>query len=192
MRSPVGPTCAPERRWVRSRLAELEARLMALEWTALRTVRAAEAGAPAPAALDLLALDELCRMTRDMSLCGLGQSAPNPVLTSLRHFRHEFEDHVLAKRCRAGVCEDLALSPCENSCPLHMNIPRFLQLYKEDRLDEAFLSVILDNQDALPARGAVRVGAAVTGKADDHGALLDSSIIAPEHPALSQVRLQES
>ena len=66
---------------------------------------------------DIATLDELCRMVRDTSLCGLGQSAPNPVLTSLRHFRHEFEDHIVAKRCRAGVCEDLALSPCENSCP---------------------------------------------------------------------------
>jgi NADH-quinone oxidoreductase subunit F len=55
----------------------------------------------------------------------------------------------VAKRCRAGVCEELALSPCENSCPLHMNIPRFLQLYKEDRVEDAFLSVILDNP--LPA-----------------------------------------
>jgi NADH-quinone oxidoreductase subunit F len=98
---------------------------------------------------DIGALDELCRMVRDTSLCGLGQSAPNPVLTSLRHFRHEFEDHIVAKRCRAGVCEELALSPCENSCPLHMNIPRFLQLYKEDRVEDAFLSVILDNP--LPA-----------------------------------------
>ena len=71
------------------------------------------------------------------------------MLTTLQYFRHEYEEHILAKRCRAGVCEDLALSPCENSCPLHMNIPRFLQLYKEDRLDEAFLSVILDNP--LPA-----------------------------------------
>ncbi len=98
---------------------------------------------------DIEALDELCRMIRDTSLCGLGQSAPNPVLTTLRHFRHEFEDHVLAKRCRAGVCEDLALSPCENSCPLHMNIPRFLQLFNEGRTEDAFLSVILDNP--LPA-----------------------------------------
>ena len=98
---------------------------------------------------DIAALDELCRMVRDTSLCALGGSAPNPVLTSLRHFRHEFEDHILAHRCRAGVCEDLALSPCENSCPLHMNIPRFLQLLKEDRLEDAFLSVILDNP--LPA-----------------------------------------
>ena len=88
-------------------------------------------------------------MVRDTSLCGLGQTAPNPVLTTLRHFRHEFEDHIVAKRCRAGVCEDLALSPCENSCPLHMNIPRFLQLYKEGRLEDAFLSVIFDNP--LPA-----------------------------------------
>ena len=98
---------------------------------------------------DLETLDELCRMIRDTSLCGLGQSAPNPVLTTMRHFRHEFEDHIVAKRCRAGVCEDLALSPCENSCPLHMNIPRFLQLYREGRLEDAFLSVILDNP--LPA-----------------------------------------
>jgi len=90
-------------------------------------------------------LDELSRYIRDCSLCGLGQTAPNPVLTTLRHFRNEFEDHILAHRCTAGVCEELALSPCENSCPLHMNIPRFLQLYKEDRLEEAFLSVILDN-----------------------------------------------
>ena len=97
--------------------------------------------------LDLL--DELGRMIRDTSLCGLGQSAPNPVLTSMRHFRHEFEDHIIAKRCRAGVCDSLALSPCENSCPLHMNIPRFLQLLKEERLEDAFESVILDNP--LPA-----------------------------------------
>jgi len=98
---------------------------------------------------DLNLLDELGRMIRDTSLCGLGQTAPNPVLTTMRHFRHEFEDHIRARRCRAGVCEDLALSPCENSCPLHMNIPRFLQLYKEDRLEDAFVSVVLDNP--LPA-----------------------------------------
>jgi len=98
---------------------------------------------------DLDRLDEMGRMIRDTSLCGLGQTAPNPLLTTMRHFRHEFEDHIRAKRCRAGVCEDLALSPCENSCPLHMNIPRFLQLYQEGRLEEAFEAVVIDNP--LPA-----------------------------------------
>src|SRR5579872_1236837 len=94
-------------------------------------------------------LDELSRYIRDCSLCGLGQTAPNPVLTTLRHFRNEFEDHILANRCTAGVCEELALSPCENSCPLHMNIPRYLQLINENRLEDAFVSVLLDNP--LPA-----------------------------------------
>jgi NADH-quinone oxidoreductase subunit F len=94
-------------------------------------------------------MDELSRYIRDCSLCGLGQSAPNPVLTTMRHFRREFEDHIVAHRCQAGVCTELALSPCENSCPLHMNIPRFLELYKEGRLEEAFDSVIFDNP--LPA-----------------------------------------
>ncbi len=94
---------------------------------------------------DLAELDELGRMIRDTSLCGLGQSAPNSILTALRHFRHEFEDHIREKRCHAGVCQDLAVAPCENSCPLHMNIPRFLRLYQEDRLADAFESVIMDN-----------------------------------------------
>jgi NADH-quinone oxidoreductase subunit F len=94
-------------------------------------------------------LDELGRMIRECSLCGLGQTAPNPVLTTIRHFRDEYEDHIVAHRCRAGVCQELALSPCENSCPLRMNIPRFLELYQEGRLEDAFESVVLDNP--LPA-----------------------------------------
>jgi NADH-quinone oxidoreductase subunit F len=115
--------------------------------TSLRILNAFTQGKAAEE--DLERLDEMGRMIRDTSLCGLGQTAPNPLLTTMRHFRHEFEDHIRAKRCRAGVCEDLALSPCENSCPLHMNIPRFLQLYKENRLEEAFEAVVLDNP--LPA-----------------------------------------
>ena len=63
-------------------------------------------------------LDELGRMVRECSLCGLGQSAPNPVLTTLRHFREEYEDHIVAHRCSAGVCQELTLSPCENSLPV--------------------------------------------------------------------------
>jgi len=47
------------------------------------------------------------------------------------------------------ICQDMGLPPCENGCPLHMNVPRFLELYKERRIDEAFESVILDNP--LPA-----------------------------------------
>ena len=114
---------------------------------ALRILNAITEGRGAPRHMGLL--DELGRMIRECSLCGLGQSAPNPVLTTIRHFRDEYEDHIVAHRCRAGVCQELALSPCENSCPLRMNIPQFLELYQEGRLEDAFESVILDNP--LPA-----------------------------------------
>ncbi|HTW49572.1 MAG TPA: FAD-dependent oxidoreductase [Acidobacteriaceae bacterium] len=114
---------------------------------ALRILNAISEGSGTPQHLETL--EELSRMIRECSLCGLGQTAPNPVLTTIRHFREEYEDHIVAHHCAAGICQELALSPCENSCPLRMNIPRFLELYREGRLDDAFESVILDNP--LPA-----------------------------------------
>jgi bidirectional [NiFe] hydrogenase diaphorase subunit len=53
---------------------------------------------------DLELLEELCDMVGSTSLCGLGQSAPNPVLSTLRYFREEYLEHIEQKRCRAGVC----------------------------------------------------------------------------------------
>jgi NADH:ubiquinone oxidoreductase subunit F (NADH-binding)/ferredoxin len=56
---------------------------------------------------DLVLLERLARTVKSASLCGLGSTAPNPVLTSLRYFRPEFEAHVNEKRCPAGVCRAL-------------------------------------------------------------------------------------
>jgi len=53
---------------------------------------------------DLDKLEKLAQMVKEMSLCGLGQTAPNPVLTTLRYFRHEYEAHILEKRCPAKAC----------------------------------------------------------------------------------------
>ncbi len=60
---------------------------------------------------DLALLESLCEMVRSTSLCGLGQSAPNPVLSTLRYFRDEYLAHILDHRCPAGVCT--ALRPAE-------------------------------------------------------------------------------
>ena len=60
-------------------------------------------GTAAPQDLELL--EELCDMVSSTSLCGLGQSAPNPVLSTLRYFRDEYTEHIVHKLCRAGVCE---------------------------------------------------------------------------------------
>jgi NADH:ubiquinone oxidoreductase subunit F (NADH-binding) len=53
---------------------------------------------------DLELLVDLCSTVKETSLCGLGMSAPNPVLSTLRYFRHEYIEHIVNKRCPAGVC----------------------------------------------------------------------------------------
>jgi NADH-quinone oxidoreductase subunit F len=56
---------------------------------------------------DLSNLDRLAKTIQRASLCQLGQTAPNPVLTAIRHFRGEFEAHIHDKKCAAGVCRNL-------------------------------------------------------------------------------------
>jgi NADH:ubiquinone oxidoreductase subunit F (NADH-binding) len=53
---------------------------------------------------DLELLEDLCSTVKDASLCGLGQTAPNPVLSTLKYFRNEYIEHIVNKRCPAGVC----------------------------------------------------------------------------------------
>ncbi len=60
---------------------------------------------------DLDRLQALAESVKAGALCGLGQSAPNPVLTTLRYFRNEYEEHIKDHYCRAGVCEDLVEAP---------------------------------------------------------------------------------
>ena len=73
-------------------------------------------------------MEELCNEVRDGALCGLGQTAPNPILSTLRYFRDEYEAHILEKRCPAHVCKKLltyvinpdkckCCSLCARNCP---------------------------------------------------------------------------
>ncbi len=66
---------------------------------------------------DLDKLEELCMYIKANSLCGLGQTAPNPVLATLKYFREEYEAHIIDKKCPAGVCKDLvSYSIVEDKC----------------------------------------------------------------------------
>jgi NADH-quinone oxidoreductase subunit F len=94
---------------------------------------------------DITTLELLSQTIKDTALCGLGQTAPNPIQTTLRFFRNEYEQHIHEKRCHSGVCEHLFMALCENSCPMHMNIPGYLQLLKEDKIEEAFELTLRDN-----------------------------------------------
>jgi NADH-quinone oxidoreductase subunit F len=64
--------------------------------------------------LDLL--EELGSIIKDASLCGLGQTSPNPVLSTLRYFRQEYLEHIEKKRCPAGVCKDLVTYTINENC----------------------------------------------------------------------------
>jgi len=78
---------------------------------------------------DIDRLEELSLMIKEGSLCGLGQTAPNPVLSTLKYFRDEYVAHVVDKKCPAGVCKDLlsysiiadkckGCSACARKCPV--------------------------------------------------------------------------
>ncbi len=79
---------------------------------------------------DLDKMEELCHYIKENALCGLGQTAPNPVLSTLRYFRDEYEAHVVQKTCPAGVCKKLVsysiladkcrgCTLCARQCPVN-------------------------------------------------------------------------
>ncbi len=94
---------------------------------------------------DLERLEELAPQIVQTSLCGLGQTAPNPVLSTLRYFRHEYLEHIQDRHCRAGVCSDMMWAPCTNACPASVNVPAYMACVAEGRYQEAMRIHLLSN-----------------------------------------------
>jgi NADH-quinone oxidoreductase subunit F len=90
---------------------------------------------------DIDTLLELAKTVKAGSLCGLGQSAPNAVLTTLRYFRNEYEEHILKHYCRAAVCRGLVKAPCIHTCPAEIEVPRYIRFIQKGQPEEA-LAVI--------------------------------------------------
>ena len=86
--------------------------------------------------LDLL--EELAWVVKDTTMCGLGQTASNPVISTLRYFRHEYERHIVDKRCDAFVCRDLVGAPCQSACPLGTEAWRYIALIERGEYEEAY------------------------------------------------------
>ncbi len=94
---------------------------------------------------DIELLEELGETIQQTAMCGLGQTAPNPILSTIRYFRDEYEEHIKDKYCRAGVCSDLFISPCENTCPANVNVPGYIALVAAGRFIDAYNLIKQEN-----------------------------------------------
>lgn len=93
---------------------------------------------------DIDLLINLGKSIKDSALCGLGQTAPNPVLSTLRYFRDEYEAHIRDKKCPACVCNSLFEAPCEHSCPAGTSVPKYVSLIANRRYTDA-LRIVRDH-----------------------------------------------
>ncbi len=87
---------------------------------------------------DIDLLEELAYTVKDTTMCGLGQTAANPVLSMLRHFREECLRHVVDKRCEAFVCGELVGAACQAACPLETETWRYVALIEKGQYEEAY------------------------------------------------------
>jgi NADH-quinone oxidoreductase subunit F len=94
---------------------------------------------------DIELLEEMASVIKNAALCGLGQTAPNPVLSTLRYFRKEYEDHIYNHHCSAAVCSSLFKSPCQHTCPIEMDIPSYIALVRSERFDDAYKILLQTN-----------------------------------------------
>ncbi|HEX2966238.1 MAG TPA: FAD-dependent oxidoreductase [Syntrophorhabdaceae bacterium] len=97
---------------------------------------------------DIDKLIELAGHIKNAALCGLGQTASNPILSTLRYFKHEYIEHIEDKHCRAGVCSALFDAPCQNACPTDQNAWGYVTLISEGRFKEAI--AVIKEANPLP------------------------------------------
>ncbi len=86
---------------------------------------------------DIERLEKLALTVKNGSLCGLGQTAPNSVLTTLRYFRDEYMAHITEHRCPAISCRMLVRAACVSACPAGVDVPAYLALVAQGRYAEA-------------------------------------------------------
>ena len=105
---------------------------------------------------DLDKLEALCYYIKENSLCGLGQTAPNPVLSTLKNFREEYEAHVVDKKCPAGVCKNLVqikivpdkckgCTLCARNCPVNAINGKVREIHEIDQEKCIKCGVCLNN-----------------------------------------------
>jgi NADH-quinone oxidoreductase subunit F len=98
---------------------------------------------------DIELLEELAQAVKDASLCALGRTAPNPVLSTIRYFRDEYEAHIKYKRCPAGVCRQIISAACQHTCPIEQDVPCYIGLIAQGKFEQAV--EIVRRENPLPS-----------------------------------------
>jgi NADH-quinone oxidoreductase subunit F len=90
---------------------------------------------------DLDLLEELALVVKDTTMCGLGQSASNPVLSTLLYFKDEFKRHIIDKKCDAFVCKELVGAPCQAACPLGTEAWQYVAQIERGEYEDAYMTI---------------------------------------------------
>ncbi len=90
---------------------------------------------------DIDTLLSIADTVKECSLCSLGKTAPNPVVSTIKYFREEYEAHIREKKCPAAVCEALMISPCQHTCPAGINVPKYVAHIAEGEYKEAIETI---------------------------------------------------
>jgi NADH-quinone oxidoreductase subunit F len=98
---------------------------------------------------DLQAIRDLGETIMKTSLCGLGQTAPKPALSTLRYFLKEYEEHILEHRCAGATCDSMVISACQHACPAGIDVPNYVAAIAGGRYEKAV--EIIRERNPFPA-----------------------------------------
>jgi len=104
---------------------------------------------PGPRAKEMSKALEIAKAVKRSSLCGLGQTCPNPVISTIQQFRHEYDAHIEDKRCPAAACDAMVISACQHTCPAGIDIPTYVSYIAEGKYIEA--TAVIRERNPFPA-----------------------------------------
>ncbi|UCF82453.1 MAG: FAD-dependent oxidoreductase [Desulfobacteraceae bacterium] len=98
---------------------------------------------------DIQTIKELGETIMKSSLCGLGQTAPKPALSTLAYFLKEYEDHILEQRCAGATCDSMVISACQHACPAGIDVPNYVAAIASGKYEKAV--EIIRERNPFPA-----------------------------------------
>jgi len=98
---------------------------------------------------DIDTIRELGKTIIEASLCGLGQTAPKPALSTLQYFLREYEEHIIDHRCAGATCESMVISACQHACPAGIDVPNYVASIAQGKYEQAV--EIIRERNPFPA-----------------------------------------